>query len=139
MIGAELLARINLRLKQTTGNFNTPYGRLDIFLIGDLRQLPPVRATPIWKPIKQFIAGNSIWRVLKYYELTQVMCQDNAEFANILTKLENGDILEANELSFIESRFMTKQDADKLYRNATRLFLENKYVDEYNNSIINNL
>lgn len=139
MIGAELLAQIDSRLKQITGNFKAPYGGLDIFLIGDLRQLPPVRATPIWRPIKQSIEGNSIWRILKYYELTQVMRQENAEFANMLTKLGNGDILSDDELAFIESRFMTKEDADRLYPNATRLFLENRHVDEYNNKIINNL
>ena len=42
MIGAELLAQIDSRLKQITGNFNDNFGGLDIVLIGDLRQLPPM-------------------------------------------------------------------------------------------------
>ncbi|GFU16293.1 ATP-dependent DNA helicase [Trichonephila clavipes] len=49
MIGAELLAQIDSRLKQITGNFDTNFGGLDVILIGDLRQIPPVRATPIYK------------------------------------------------------------------------------------------
>lgn len=46
MIGAELLNLIDARLKQITGNFDDSFGGLDIIFIGDLRQLPPVRATP---------------------------------------------------------------------------------------------
>ncbi|GFW92285.1 ATP-dependent DNA helicase [Trichonephila clavipes] len=53
MISAELLGHINSRLKQITGNYNTNFGGLDMILIGDLRQLPPVRATPIYKQQKQ--------------------------------------------------------------------------------------
>lgn len=53
MIDAELLARIDARLKQITSNYNKHFGGLDMILIGDLRQLPPVRATPIYKQIKQ--------------------------------------------------------------------------------------
>ncbi|KAL4153959.1 hypothetical protein QTP88_001792 [Uroleucon formosanum] len=49
MIGAEHLNQIDVRLKQITGNFDEPFGRLDAIFIGDLRQLPPVRATPIYK------------------------------------------------------------------------------------------
>jgi hypothetical protein len=47
MIGAELLTQIDQRLKQISGNFNSNFGGYDIILIGDLRQLPPVKATPI--------------------------------------------------------------------------------------------
>ncbi|XP_044574374.1 ATP-dependent DNA helicase RRM3-like [Cotesia glomerata] len=66
MIGAELLSQIDSRLKQITGNFEVHFGGLDIILIGDLRQLPPVRATPIYKQIKRQIAGSTLWRGLKF-------------------------------------------------------------------------
>lgn len=36
---------------------------------GDLRQLPPVRATAIYKQPKQSIAGPMLWRQLKFYPL----------------------------------------------------------------------
>lgn len=62
MIGAELLSQIDSRLKQISGNFEVNFGGLDIILIGDLRQLPPVRATPIYKQIKRQIAGSTLWR-----------------------------------------------------------------------------
>lgn len=48
MIGTDLLNQINVRQKQITGNFDEPFGGLDAIFIGDLRQLPPVRATTIY-------------------------------------------------------------------------------------------
>lgn len=52
MVSAELLNTIDKRLKEITGDYEVNYGNLDIILIGGLRQLPPVRATAIFKPIK---------------------------------------------------------------------------------------
>lgn len=57
MIGAELLYSIDSRLKQITDNFDITFGGLDIVFIGDLRQLPPVRATPIYKQKNNQLLG----------------------------------------------------------------------------------
>ncbi|GFT80664.1 uncharacterized protein TNCV_2772851 [Trichonephila clavipes] len=40
---------------------NSNFGGLDIILIGDLRILPPVRSTPIYKQPKQTIVGPILW------------------------------------------------------------------------------
>lgn len=136
MIGAELLAQIDARLKQITGNFETNFGGLDMIFIGDLRQLPPVRATPIYKQPKQRIVGPVLWRGLKFYQLTEVMRQSNAVFSSLLTKIGNGTILTDVELAIIESRFFSKEQADELCPNGVRLFLTNNSVNEYNNTIL---
>ncbi|XP_008181525.1 zinc finger protein 25-like [Acyrthosiphon pisum] len=60
MIGAELLAQIDPRLKEITGNYIDNFGGLDIIFIGDLRQLPPVRAAPIDKSISSFNSKEDI-------------------------------------------------------------------------------
>lgn len=70
MILAELVEQIDQRLKQISGKFKHNFGDLDMILIGDLRQLPPVRATPIYKQIKKKITGVSMWHSLQFYELT---------------------------------------------------------------------
>lgn len=97
MIGAELLSKIDARLKQITGN-NTYFYGIDVFFIGDLQQLPPVRATLIYKQLKKGLAGPTLWRSLQYYELDQVIRQSVAIFAIIVTKIGNGDTLHENEL-----------------------------------------
>ncbi|XP_044578936.1 ATP-dependent DNA helicase pfh1-like [Cotesia glomerata] len=133
MIGAELLNQIDARLKQKiTGNFDENFGGLDIIFIGDLRQLPPVRATPIYKQSKQQMIGPLLWRGLKFYELTQIMRQDNEMFASILIKIGSGIILNDDELAVIESRFFTKEEALRLCPSGVRLFHDNASVNAYN-------
>jgi len=122
MIGAELLAQIDSRLKQITSNFNDNFGGLDIVLIGDLRQLPPVRATPIFKQPKQTHIGQILWCNLKLYQLTQVMRQSNIMFLSLLTKIGDGSILNDDELTLLESRFFTKEDVAHLCPPGRRLF-----------------
>lgn len=74
MISAELLHKIDKRLKEITGNYEVNYGNLDIILIGDLRQLPPVSATAIFKSIKANLDIRiDLWRNLKFYKLDEVM------------------------------------------------------------------
>lgn len=128
MISAELNEKVDSRLKQITST-DLPYGDKDVFLIGDLRQLPAVRATPIYKQTKTSMAGPTIWRGLKFYELSQVMRQTNSAFSQILTKIGNGDILDDQEIGLIESRFFTKEQVDELCPNGVRLFFMNKDVD----------
>lgn len=136
MVSAELLSQIDARLKQITGNFQSNFGGLDIVLIGDLRQLPPVRATPIYKSHKQRMVGPTLWRDLKFYELTEVMRQTNVMFSSILTKIGNGDILNDDEIAIIQSRFVTKEEAQLRCPHGIRLFLTNNAVNEYNNYIL---
>jgi hypothetical protein len=137
MVVAELLNRIDSRLKQITGNFQDHFGGMDIIFIGYLRQLPPVRATPIYKAIKRRIAGPQLWRDLKFYELNEVMRQANATFSTVLTKIGNGKVLEREAMQLIESRFYTKEEADHLCPHGIRLYLTNNAVNEYNLKILN--
>lgn len=59
MVSDELLQQIDARLKQITGLFAKEFGGLDEILIGDLSQLPPVKATPIFKQTKKIITGET--------------------------------------------------------------------------------
>jgi len=62
------------RLQQITGNRQESFAGLDIILIGDLRQFPPVRASTIFLPTETTLINALIlWVSLKFYELKQVM------------------------------------------------------------------
>ncbi|RVE40725.1 hypothetical protein evm_014626 [Chilo suppressalis] len=136
MISAELLGKIDMRLKQITRRGKADFGGIDVILIGDLRQAPPVRATAIYKPVKTNIFRPYLWRTLKFYQLTEVVRQTNVQFSNILTKIGNGDPLDKAELQIIESRFFTKEDAERLCPHGVRLFYKNIRVDAYNNYVL---
>ncbi|GFW03021.1 ATP-dependent DNA helicase [Trichonephila clavipes] len=97
MISAQLLLKVDSRLKQITGNFQSNFGGLDIILI-DLRQLPPVHSTLIYKQSKQTIVGPILWQ--------------NQQFSSIFTKIGNGEQLDEIEITLIESRFCTVEEAE---------------------------
>lgn len=137
MVGAELLSQIDARLKQITGNFQDNFGGMDIIFIGDLRQLPPVRATPIYQATKRRIAAPTLWRDLKFYELDKVMRQANADFSSLLNKIGNGEELDQEQIHLIESCFYTREEADRLCPHGIRLYLTNNAVNEYNLTILN--
>ncbi|GFV01352.1 ATP-dependent DNA helicase [Trichonephila clavipes] len=129
--------QVDSRLKQITGNFQSNFGGLDIILIGGLRQLPPVRSTPIYKQPKQTIVGPISWQNLKFYELNEVMRQANQQFSSILTKIGNGEQLDKMEITLIQSRFCTVEEPEARCPQGIRLFNTNNSVNEYNNKILN--
>ena len=53
------------------------------------------------------------------------MRQSNIVFSPLLTEVGNGDILDDNELHLIESRFFTKEEADRLCPDGIRLYFDN--------------
>ncbi|GFV09177.1 ATP-dependent DNA helicase [Trichonephila clavipes] len=89
MISAQLLLKVDSRLKQITGNFQSNFGGLDIIL----SQLPPV-LRPFISKLKQTIVGPILRQNLKFYELNEVMRQANQQFSSILTKIGNGEQLD---------------------------------------------
>jgi hypothetical protein len=138
MIGAELLQIVNSRLQQITMQFDKPFGGMDIIFCGDLRQLPPVMATPIYRRLKTSINGEILWHSLKFYPLTQVMRQKDQMFSSILTKIGDGEKLTDVEVQTIESRFVDKDEAIQKHPDAVRLFLRNASVKDYNNKALHN-
>lgn len=135
MVSSTLLNQINNRLQHIRGS-DHPFGGLDVIFVGDLRQLPPVRSQPIFRPVNN-LSGAMVWRSLKPYFLTKVIRQQEGGFSSLLTKLGDGKKLSENELKMIEDRFFMKEDADRLCPHGIRLFFTNVAVTEYNNAILN--
>ena len=106
MMSAELLSLVNERLQNITNNYDQLFGRLNVVFCGDLYQLPPVNATPIYKRSKASINNEIIWQSLEYYRLETIMRQQNLKFSNILTKIARGETLDDEEIKIIESRFI---------------------------------
>ena len=132
MLGCDIYHNIDSRLKQITAVYDQNFGGMHIVMCGDLRHLPPVNATPIYKCSRDMIGGPVLWQSLYSYSLLQVMRQSNTTFSSILTKIGGGVPLDAEEQAMIESRFTTREWCDENLRDAVRLFHDNRSVDEYN-------
>ena len=85
MIGSKLLLDLNTRLQSIFYNFDEMFGGKNIIFCGDLRQLPPVRQTPIYK--RKNVSDEIVWQNLDYYPLTTVMRQKDVTFSSLLTKI----------------------------------------------------
>ena len=75
MIGAGIFHSINERMKQITGQHEMPFGGMDVIFCGDLRQLPPVRTSAIFEPVKRGFHRSELWQSLGYYPLVKVSCR----------------------------------------------------------------
>ena len=98
MISTTSFGQIYQRCKDIFRN-KQPFGGLNVFLSGQLWQLPPI-GTRIFltdpKDVYGYIAGPILWRLFEYYELTQI-------FAIALGKLGRGEKLTDEEFkSFVE-------------------------------------
>lgn len=132
MIGADVLNTIHVRLQDITGNYEDPFGGIHIIFCGDLRQLPPVNARPVFKPCANSMHGAVLWQSLSFFPLSQVMRQTDEQFSSILTKIGNGEQLSAVESELIESRFRTPEWCKSNVPRAIRLFHRNNDVERYN-------
>ncbi|HKZ37723.1 MAG TPA: AAA family ATPase, partial [Chryseolinea sp.] len=109
MLRADLLDAIDYRMKSARGNFEQSFGGVQLLLIGDLYQLPPVVKREEENLLKQHY--NSAWffesKALKqagfvYIELDKIFRQHDEIFINLLNNLRNNkptssDIAELNK------------------------------------------
>lgn len=94
MLRADLLDAIDYRLRAARGNFRQSFGGVQLLLIGDLYQLPPVVKREEESKLRQYY--NSVWffesKALQkdgfvYVELDRIFRQSDNDFINVLNNL----------------------------------------------------
>ncbi|KAK8772607.1 hypothetical protein V5799_024150 [Amblyomma americanum] len=139
MLSSDLLRQVDRRLRQIRADrMREPFGAFDVILCGDMRQLPPVRASEVYKRPKSngavFSTEVMAWHTLEYFPLTQVVRQSDVVFSNLLTKIGDGAVLEDFDVELLESRFVDAEEAGSRSE-AVRLYYSNADVDAYNDKI----
>jgi len=109
MVRCDLLDVIDAVLRSVRKN-NSPFGGVQLLLIGDLYQLPPVTKREDWTFLSSvyaspyFFDAHVIYRnPLLQIELTKVFRQTEPEFVNILNSIRNNQITEA-DLAILNKR-----------------------------------
>jgi hypothetical protein len=118
MLRADLLDAIDYRLRSVRGNFRQGFGGVQLLLIGDLYQLPPVVKREEESRLRQYY--NSAWffesKALQrdgfvYIELDRIFRQSDNEFIRVLNNLRvNSPTVE--DLNLLNKYFYT---ADELF------------------------
>ena len=125
MLDATMLDSIDL-VCRTLKDSDAPFGGIQIVLVGDFFQLPPV--TRFDEPPARFAFSSRSWADanLTVCYLSEQHRQEDPIFLNILTALRSGSLTEDHVASLHDRRRMS-QDAD-----ITKLYSHNADVDRIN-------
>ncbi|KAK8778496.1 hypothetical protein V5799_020164 [Amblyomma americanum] len=113
-----------------------PFGGFDVIMYGDMRQLPTVRASEVYKRPAAGVYNRDVlaWHHLDYFPLTQVVRQSDA-VVPLLAKIGGGRALTDQEVRLLNSRFVTREEASAKCSDAVRLYFSNTDFDAYNESV----
>jgi ATP-dependent exoDNAse (exonuclease V) alpha subunit len=131
MLSGALLDIVDRICRAARGN-SKPFGGIQIILVGDMYQLPPV--TRDGKEI-DFVFKSMAWKTLdlKICNLHEQHRQNDKDFIEVLTAMRNGN-LEDKHLDHLKSRIGVKENEA-----TTRLFTHNGDVDHLNTAELKTL
>lgn len=137
MVRADVLEAIDKHLRRAR-RLDIPFGGLQMIVVGDFYQLPPV---VVGREKKAFFANydspfcfsTEAWSGanFKHIELTEVMRQDDEEFVSHLQKIRRKSEGFGSSLSFLNN--LSKQNMDTILdKDPVFLCATNKTADEIN-------
>ena len=118
-----------------------PFGGIQIIMVGDFMQLPPVDKHALDKngaPVDSRLCFHSPAFGAchpAYCYLDEVHRSDDDRLTGILNDIRNADI-GINDVNLLNSRFQAEREKDKTY---TRLYTRNRNVDKFNQEKLDEL
>lgn len=118
MLRADILDAIDYRMKSLKQNFDEPFGGVQVLMIGDLFQLPPIVKNDEWAVLGQFYKGMHFFEALAlrnsgmiYIELDKIFRQKDQTFIDVLNKLRLNKI-ERSDVDFLNRFFKTEAEIE---------------------------
>lgn len=112
MVVAKMLSIIFKRLRQVTGKHEQLFGGINVILVGDTKQLSPVKDTPLWSQISQGLNETSKEGLLAFSQfekviiLHQIVRQEGTKqkiFREVLLRLHIG-MSKAADYEYLSTR-----------------------------------
>jgi ATP-dependent DNA helicase PIF1 len=115
---------------RTIKQVEEPFGGLQVVLVGDFFQLPPISRRD---EIVPFAFESNVWRAMKplVCYLTEQHRQSDQEFLALLSAIRRNDNM-AEHMIHLEKRIISEDDSFEHSENMTRLFAHNADVDTIN-------
>lgn len=140
MVGCRLLNAVNARCQQAKAVYNHPFGNMFVYLVGDIKQLPPVQDSAVYMPppasaSAETLNGKSLFASFQccvFLSVSQRQTPAEQDFRDILDRIScNASTAEDH------SKLMTRPaavipDYEANWKDVLRLFPTNEKVDEYN-------
>ena len=137
MLRVDLLDAIDYRMKAARGNFKQSFGGVQLLLIGDLFQLPPVVSRNEESLMARYYASPWFFesKSLKvsppaYIELDKIYRQHDEHFITLLNNLRN-NIATADDIEAL-NRFYKSEDEIRELKEIITLTTHNYKADELN-------
>lgn len=118
MLRADVLDAIDSRLRSARGRYYEPFGGVQLLLIGDLYQLPPVVKDHEWSVLSTFYESPHFFasKALKdqgvvYLELDKIFRQEDRQFIDLLNHLRN-NILTQEDLDLLNTFYQPGRQVD---------------------------
>lgn len=125
MLSGDILDKINAVFKIIRDRA-TPFGGIQIVLVGDFAQLPPVSRDKLF----EYAFESEAWHEmgLKTHVLRTIFRQTDEEFIGLLNRVRTNS-LTANDIAILKARENLKPD----FNNLTIISTHNAQVDKINN------
>jgi hypothetical protein len=137
MVRADLLDQIDVTLRQTRKKWHLPFGGVQVLLIGDMYQLPPVIQQQEWQLLSEVYLSAFFFDSLVvrrnsavYIELDKIYRQSEQTFIQLLNKVRNNN-LDHESLEILNSHYKSNITAKDYSENIT-LTTHNRKADEIN-------
>ncbi|MDR1678951.1 MAG: AAA family ATPase [Prevotellaceae bacterium] len=111
MVRCDLLDVVDRLLRVYRKRINEPFGGVQVILIGDTFQLPPIKKKDEWDILKQFYENHFFFsaQVIKenqpvYIELKKIYRQKEQEFIDLLNRVRVNQVTQ-NEINQLNAKF----------------------------------
>lgn len=119
MVRSDTIDAIDTLLRHFRNRHSEPFGGVQLLLIGDMYQLPPVIPDEEWRMLSQFYSSPYFFssRVMEQYqpiyvELDKIYRQSDATFISILNQVRNNE-LDAEGLAILHRHYDPSFQASK--------------------------
>ena len=140
MVRPDLLDALDFVLRKVRKN-NLPFGDLQLLMVGDLYQLPPVIKDYEWQVLQHYYKGPyffhaQVWKWAKLVpiELKKIYRQKDQRFVEILNKVREGTV-EQSDIDHLNKRYVPNdpEDSDAILlttHNAKANSINSKKLEE---------
>jgi len=145
MLRADVLDAIDYRMKSVKGNFKEPFGGVQVLMIGDLFQLPPIVKDHEWHVLNRFYNSMHFFEAkalqnsgLVYLELDKIFRQQDDEFIDVLNHLRDNRVTPA-DINLLNKHFKTTEEIKNLQEEYITITTHNYKADQINQKAMDGL
>jgi hypothetical protein len=144
MVRCDVLDAIDTVLRHVRSQYSRPFGGVQVLLIGDMYQLPPVIKDEEWQILSPYYKSPYFFnsQVVEslppvYVELNKIYRQSDTSFVNVLNQVRNNE-MDQEGYELLHSRYLPKLNPPKS-DNYITLTTHNNKADAINFKQLNNL